>query len=150
MEAPAHWVRWVLCGLGICLLGLLVYGSLVGPASQPSYGPTTPPQDDQTGLLCATALASALALSLGVYHSRFWPVLIGAGVVGLALGTYYAWVYFVPNMGDGARYGYVAPYTLLGSVLSMWGVLVILGGGAVLWLANRSRLRSPASTAPPL
>lgn len=127
-EGQAWWGRRLgLLLSGFSLLGLVLGLGLVGPASQTTSGAPPPGQTAQVQLLALATLVSAALVAVPLARSRGLARLLPpvSGAVGIFAGVFLAFIYFVPNHGDAARYGWVAPYTLGGADLMLWGVATI-------------------------
>jgi hypothetical protein len=70
---------------------------------------------------------------------RLLPILTGFGV--LLAGIYLAFLYWVPNPGNGAECGsdcgFVTPYGLPGIAVASWGLSALLFGMILVWIEGR-------------
>lgn len=148
MRLPTKRQRWALASVGGGGLITAILGGLFGPLTQPTYGLLSPAATLQLDLLEVLAFASAFCFALAfVRLSRLElgaPVLSGLLVGGL--GLWLSFGYWVPNHGDAARYGWVAPYSAQGTTLILWGGAVFVLGLMIPWTVSQ-RLKKVASQA---
>lgn len=151
MRVPSRWVRLGLASVGVGLLVAVLLDGTFGPLSISSQTSFHSSLWIQSQILAAGSVLSAMAIVGASWRStqlsRLLPVILG--FAGLLSGAYLAFGYTVPNHGNATSYGWVAPFTLQGADLLLWGLaLVLLGTVSMAGFHNATRRVLPSHPVP--